>query len=87
MLCDQLAVGLNCCGGGGGGGVVVLWAPGCPVSAEEGMVIHTRPPKILTSLGTGQSQRHNAILGLPLHITEDSTIQFIGFTMKGDVGG
>lgn len=59
MLCYHLSVGLNCA-------VVVFGAPGSSVGAEEGVMVHTGPPKVLTGLGTGQSQRHLTILGLPL---------------------
>lgn len=48
VLCYQLFVGLNCA-------VVVFGAPGNPVGAEEGVMIHTGPPQVLTGLGTGQN--------------------------------
>lgn len=59
MLCYQLFVGLNCT-------VVVFGGPCCSVGAEEGVMVHTRPPEILTVFGRGQSQRHLTVLGLPL---------------------
>lgn len=63
MLCYQFCVGLNCA-------VVVFRAPGSPVGAEEGVMIHTWPPQVLTGLGTGQIQRHLTVLGLSLQYTE-----------------
>lgn len=59
MLRYQLAVGLNCA-------VVVFGAPGCPVGAEEGVMIHTGPPQVLTGLGAGHYQRNHTVLSLPL---------------------
>lgn len=47
MLCYQLFVGLNCA-------VNVCGAPRNAVGGEEGMVIHTRTPQVLTSLGARQ---------------------------------
>lgn len=63
MLCDQFCVGLNCA-------VVVFGAPGSPVGGEEGVVIHTRSPQVLTGLGAGQIQRHLTVLGLTLQHKE-----------------
>lgn len=59
MLCYQLSVGLDCT-------VVVFGAPCCSVGAEEGVMVHTGPPQILTVFGRRQSQRHLTVLGLPL---------------------
>lgn len=59
VLCYELFVGLNCA-------VVVFGTPDSPVGAEEGVMIHTRPPQVLTSLGAGQKQRNLTILSLPL---------------------
>lgn len=59
VLRYQLSVGLN-------GAVVVFGTPASPAGAEEGVMVHTGPPEVLTGLGTRQSQRHFTILGLPL---------------------
>lgn len=59
VLRYQFSVGLNCV-------VVVFGVPGSSVGAEEGVVVHTGPPQVLTGLGTGQSQRYLTVLGLPL---------------------
>lgn len=37
-----------------------------PVGAEEGVMIHTGPPQVLTGFGTRQNQRHLTVLGLAL---------------------
>jgi len=34
--------------------VVIFGALGSAVGGEEGVMIHTGPPQVLTSLGTGQ---------------------------------
>lgn len=62
MLRYQFPVGLN-------RAVVVFGASGGTAGAEEGVMIHTGPPQVLTGLWTGQNQRHLTILGLPLEHT------------------
>lgn len=59
VLRYQLPVGLN-------GAVVAFGTPASSAGAEEGVMVHTGPPKVLTGLGTRQSQRHLTVLGLPL---------------------
>lgn len=63
VLCYQLCVGVNCA-------VVVSGAPGSPAGAEEGVMIHTGPPQVLTGFGAGQNQRHLTVPGLPLQHTD-----------------
>lgn len=62
MLRYQLCVGMNCA-------VVVLGAPGQAVGAEEGVMIHTGAPEVLTGFGAVQIQRHLTVLGLSLQHT------------------
>lgn len=67
MLRYQFGVGLNCA-------VVDFGAPGRPAGGEEGVVIHTGLPQVLTSPGTRKDESNFTVLCLPLQNTESRIV-------------